>query len=109
MTIQLLSAVMLLLVAAGGAAATDPVSPSDQRPESHPGEPGPPSTMPTPPPSSIDPGIQKLPESVPDPKAAIPPPVVDPEMAIDPETRRRESEEVPPDQKPATPPGTPRR
>lgn len=52
------------------------------------GQPQPPSpqqTPPTAPPSRIDPGIQKAPDTVPNPKSIVPPPVVDPKMAIDPE------------------------
>jgi hypothetical protein len=60
--------------------------------------------MPAPPPSTIDPGIQKLPETVPDPKAAIPPPNVDPDMVIDPE-KPREPDDAPAKERPATPPG----
>ena len=52
-------------------------------------EPGQPQTPQTPqappvaPPSRIDPGIQKAPDTVPTPKSLVPPPVVDPKMAID--------------------------
>jgi len=40
------------------------------------------------PPSKIDPGIQKQPDTVPNPKAIVPPPVVDPNMVVDPEKPR---------------------
>lgn len=40
----------------------------------------------TPPPSRIDPGIERRPQTIPDPRSAIIPPKVDPKMAIDPET-----------------------
>ncbi len=52
------------------------------------GHASPPSAQqPTPPapPSRIDPGIQKTPDTVPNPKSIVPPPVLDPKMAIDPE------------------------
>ncbi|MEO8048179.1 MAG: hypothetical protein ABI955_03890 [Nitrospirota bacterium] len=38
------------------------------------------------PPSSIDPGIERRPQTIPDPRSAVTPPIVDPKMAIDPET-----------------------
>lgn len=40
----------------------------------------------TPPPSRMDPGIERRPQTVPDPRSAVVPPKVDPKMAIDPET-----------------------
>jgi len=40
----------------------------------------------TPPPSRIDPGIERRPQTVPDPRSAVVPPKVDPKMTIDPET-----------------------
>jgi hypothetical protein len=39
-----------------------------------------------PPPSRIDPGIERRPQTVPNPRSAVVPPKVDPNMAIDPET-----------------------
>jgi hypothetical protein len=39
----------------------------------------------TPPPSRIDPGIERRPQTIPDPRSAVVPPIVDPKMAIDPE------------------------
>lgn len=39
-----------------------------------------------PPPSRIDPGIERRPQTIPDPRSAVTPPNVDPKMAIDPET-----------------------
>ena len=38
------------------------------------------------PPSTIDPGIQKRPPTIPDTRSAVPPPTVDPNMSVDPET-----------------------
>ena len=38
------------------------------------------------PPSRIDPGIERRPQTIPDPRSAVIPPKVDPKMAIDPET-----------------------
>jgi len=39
-----------------------------------------------PPPSRIDQGIERRPQTIPDPRSAVIPPIVDPKMAIDPET-----------------------
>jgi hypothetical protein len=39
-----------------------------------------------PPPSRIDPGIERRPQTILDPRSAVIPPIVDPKMAIDPET-----------------------
>ena len=36
--------------------------------------------------SRIDPGIERRPQTIPDPRSAVTPPNVDPKMAIDPET-----------------------
>lgn len=40
----------------------------------------------TPPPSHIDSGIERRPQTIPDPQSAVVPPNVDPKMTIDPET-----------------------
>ena len=56
-----------------------PTAPGEVLPE-HPQTPG------TPPPSRIDPGIERRPQTIPDPRSAVTPPKVDPKMAIDPET-----------------------
>ncbi len=45
-----------------------------------------PQGLTTPPPSRIDPGIERRPKTIPHPRSAITPPIVDPKMAIDPET-----------------------
>jgi hypothetical protein len=45
-----------------------------------------PDTGVIPPPSRIDPGIERRPQTIPHPRSAIIPPKVDPKMAIDPET-----------------------
>ena len=55
-----------------------PPLPSEGRPEQ-------PQTPSTPPPSRIDPGIERRPQTIPDPRSAVVPPKVDPKMAIDPE------------------------
>lgn len=39
----------------------------------------------TPPPSRVDPGIERRPQTIPDPRSAVIPPKVDPKMSIDPE------------------------
>ncbi|MEX5216311.1 MAG: hypothetical protein AB7G68_03735 [Nitrospiraceae bacterium] len=107
--IRLCGVAVWTLCLIGATRAADVIPPSESGSESRPGAPSPPNITPAPPPSAIDPGIQKLPETVPDPKAAVPPPVVDPNMVINPETGRRKSEEVPPNEKSTVPPGTPRR
>lgn len=38
------------------------------------------------PPSKIDPGIERRPSAIPDPRSAVPPPNVDPNMSVNPET-----------------------
>jgi len=60
------------------------VTPAPSKPgETLPEQPQAPST---PPPSRIDPGIERRPQTIPDPRSAVVPPKVDPKMAIDPET-----------------------
>ena len=56
--------------------------PADVTPVPHPLE----SRPDNPPPSRIDPGIERRPLTIPDPRSAVTPPHVDPKMAIDPET-----------------------
>jgi hypothetical protein len=58
------------------------------------------------PPSRIDPGIDRRPQTVPDPHSAVVPPKVDPKMAIDPETHPPDRENAKPGSSPA-PPNTP--
>lgn len=65
--------------------AQTPEKGSGQGPQTTPAQPADPST-PVIPPSSIDPGIERRPPTVPDPRSAVPPPNVDPKMSIDPET-----------------------
>lgn len=48
------------------------------------------------PPSQIDPGIERRPSSVPDPRSAVSPPNVDPKMAVDPETAPPAKEAIKP-------------
>jgi hypothetical protein len=50
----------------------------------------------TPPPSRIDPGIERRPKTIPDPRSAISPPNVDTKMAIDPETAPPATEKTKP-------------
>jgi hypothetical protein len=60
------------------------VSPAPAPPlESHPDNP---QKHNTPPPSRIDPGIERRPQTVPDNRSTISPPNIDPKIAIDPET-----------------------
>ena len=91
--LPVLSAVILLTWSAVAVLAAEPGS--------GPSHPNPPPSVQTPqlappaPPSSIDPGIQKEPATIPDPKAVVPPPVVDPKMSIDPEKRSRPGNAMP--------------
>jgi hypothetical protein len=85
--------------------AADVMPPSNSPSQPERGESPPPALAPPPPPSSIDPGIQKTPETVPDPKSAVPPPVVDPGMVVDPEKPR--GTDAPTQGKPDTPPPPP--
>jgi hypothetical protein len=103
MWMKVLKLAVFVLFCAEGVWAADGAPPTGPRSETKPSQPTPPNMMPAPPPSTIDPGIQKLPETVPDPKAAIPPPNVDPEMVIDPE-KPREPDDAPAKDRPATPP-----
>lgn len=64
-----------------------------------------PQTPKTPPPSRMDPGIERRPQPVPDPRSAVVHPKVDPKMAIDPETAPTAMEKTKPGSS-DTPPGT---
>jgi CBS domain-containing protein len=66
-----------------------PPPPVESRPERPQG--------PTPPPSRIDPGIERRPQTIPDPRSAVTPPNVDPKMTIDPETAPPATEKTKPD------------
>ena len=85
----------VLSAADQGPGSKDPVKP-----------PAPGAQTPPAPPSKIDPGIQKQPDTVPNPKAIVPPPVVDQNMVVDPEKPRTGDRTNPP--KPNAPP-TPQR
>jgi hypothetical protein len=61
---------------------------------------------PNPPPSRIDPGIERRPQTIPDPRSTVTPPVVDPKMAIDPETSPPVTEKSKPGNS-VEPPGRP--
>ena len=82
MTFFLLAPLWIMVVWLSPAWAADvtpiPSVPSEVRPEQ-------PQTPSTPPPSRIDPGIERRPQTIPDPRSAVVPPKVDPKMAIDPE------------------------
>lgn len=67
----------------GPPAATAPEDPSQ-------------SGAPAIPPSNIDPGIERRPSAVPDPRSAVPPPNVDPEMSVNPETAPPAKEAIKP-------------
>jgi hypothetical protein len=77
---------LLLLMFSAVSPAADP-KPGSQDPAQSPSAPTPPLAPPAPP-SKIDPGIQKQPDTVPNPKAVVPPPVVDQNMVVDPEKPR---------------------
>lgn len=68
-------------LSAAWSADVTPVPPAPL--ESRPGNPQEPTA---PPPSRIDPGIERRPQTVPHPGSTVIPPIVDPKMAIDPET-----------------------
>jgi hypothetical protein len=55
-----------------------------------------PQGLSTPPPSRLDPGIERRPKTIPDPRSAINPPNVDPKIAIDPETAPPATEKTKP-------------
>jgi CBS domain-containing protein len=61
--------------------------------ETRPDRPQGPSTLP---PSRIDPGIDRRPQTIPDPRSAVTPPNVDPKMTIDPETAPPATEKTKP-------------
>ena len=73
-----------------------PSVPGDVLPE-HPQTPG------TPPPSRIDPGIERRPQTIPDPRSAVIPRKIDPKMAIDPETAPPAMEKMKPGDSTETP------
>jgi len=75
-------ALILILWVSPGLSADIIPSPPPSIEEKRPADPNKPNT----PPSNIDPGIERRPQTVPDPRSAIAPPNVDPKMAIDPET-----------------------
>src|SRR5262245_18326535 len=60
-----------------------------------------------PPPSRIDPGIERRPKTLPDPRSAVVPPDTDPKMTIDPESAPPSMEQKKPDVPPKAP-NTPR-
>ena len=86
--IFLLLALLVLAVWLSPAWSAD-VTPAPSVPEH-------PQTPSTPPPSHIDPGIERRPQTVPDPHSAVVPPKVDPKMAIDPEKAPPASEKTKP-------------
>ncbi len=87
--VPVLFAVILVISSAVMVSAADPGSgPTHPNPQS----PAQTPQLPPPaPPSRIDPGIQKEPATLPDPKGVVPPPVVDPKMSIDPEKKNSRS------------------
>ena len=86
---------VFFLLCAGSAVtlAADP-APGQKTPVQPPSAPAP-QLQPPAPPSKIDPGIHKQPETTGSPEAVVPPPVVDPNMVIDPE-KPRPGQVVPP-------------
>lgn len=89
----ILAAVLIASLPAGIFAA-DPEPPTMQ-PDQSP-RPETPELPPPAPPSRIDPGIHKQPDTPPNPKSIVTPPVVDPHMAIDPEQPPRSDAPTPP-------------
>ena len=88
-------------LSAAWSADVTPVPPAPL--ESRPGNPQEPTA---PPPSRIDPGIERRPQTVPHPRSAVTPPIVDPKMAIDPETAPPATEKTKPSGS-QKPPGNP--
>jgi hypothetical protein len=86
-------AAIILFIWSGTTLAAEP-APGPKGPGQPPTSQGPQLTPPAPP-SKIDPGIQKQPDTVPNLKSVVPPPVVDPNMAIDPE-KPRSGDTLPP-------------
>jgi CBS domain protein len=83
-TVIFLLLVPLIIALWLSAAWSADITPAPSTPgESRPDDPQGPST---PPPSRIDPGIERRPQTIPDPRSAVTPPNVDPKMTIDPET-----------------------
>ncbi len=87
--IFLLLAPLIVAVWLSAAWSAD-VTPVPSVPPERPQAPG------TPPPSRIDPGIERRPQTIPDPRSAVVPPKVDPKMAIDPETAPPATEKMKP-------------
>jgi len=79
--------VMVLFLGFPALSLAEDQSPGSKNPGQSPNAPAPPLAPPAPP-SKIDPGIQKQPDTVPNPKAVVPPPVVDQNMVVDPEKSR---------------------
>jgi len=88
----LIAALLVLLLESSPGFAADVIPPA---PVPEKGSGSPPATSPEDPsqsgapaipPSKIDPGIQRRPSAVPDPRSAVPPPNVDPKMSVNPET-----------------------
>jgi len=91
--------IMALWLSAAWSADITPTPPLKSRPDM-------PQTPNTPPPSRLDPGIERRPQTIPDPRSTVTPPIVDPKMAIDPETSPPVTEKPRPSS-PVDPPGTP--
>src|SRR5918998_985752 len=92
MLLRLIAGLLLLILESSAGFAADVIppapvldkgsgSPPATTPE-HPSQSGAPAI----PPSKIDPGIERRPSAVPDPRSAVPPPNVDPNMSVNPET-----------------------
>lgn len=92
-TVLFLLLVPLIIAFWFSAAWSADVTPAPPALESRPHQPQGPST---PPPSRIDPGIERRPQTIPDPRSAVIPPKVDPKMAIDPETAPPATEKTKP-------------
>ena len=100
--VTLLLAALLICSSSDFARAADP-APGSKAPAPPLGSQSP-KLAPPPPPSKIDPGIQKQPETLGSPEAVVPPPVVDPHMAVDPEKPRSGSAMPPPNAVPSPAP-----
>ena len=77
-----------ILCAAGSSLAADPAHQGKGKDPVQPPAQQTPQRAPPAPPSKIDPGIHKQPDTVGSPEAVVPPPVVDPDMVVNPEQSR---------------------
>ena len=102
MPVRLIAGLLLVLLESSDGFAADVIPPaplpekgSGPPPATAPENPSQ-SAAPAIPPSKIDPGIERRPSAVPDPRSAVPPPNVDPNMSVNPETAPPAKEAIKP-------------